>query len=753
MSFPTGVNSANYGGYAKWPIGNSVGNITSVGTNGGPSAYGTEDQCGNVWEWNEKDYGGNNKGIMGGAFNTTNITVPVQLSLPESISISGISYHSISTQSSRVGIRLVSQDPSSSFAGFVGIGDTGNIADPRTSFGNVNYTYNIMVHPVTNSQYIQFLNVIDPSGQNTYSLYPNTPASSSPHRGISINMSAITGMRYSIITNFADKPVNFVSYRACAMLCNWLHNGQSANPETLFSGVYDIVENSIGNRSPSYKYAIPTADEWYKAAFYNPNNETYYTYATQSNNPPCAVNSTGCDITVNNIGIGSDAVVQISPTPTPTNTITPTITPTPTITVTSTNTPTPTQTTNLTPTPTNTTTPTITITPTISITPSISITPTQTPTNSVTPTISITPSITTTPTNTPTITPTKTVTKTPTPTPTTTPTVTPTITPTPSITPTKSLTPSVDISRIQNGIISNKYSILEYPLDRDPINLFGVEAESILDQVDSIFTTNSNSDKLLYFNTLISSTGNKHIPNSASTLKTIEPGNTYYIVTKNNAQLPIVIPGFDKTDYIGKYIPLLVVNSIIEDLEELSTEIETKKLLEDAQLTEISWAKLINVMYADVKYYFTRNKNIANKLANILYTLQEYFTKYSTEELGMIAGIDKYCDSIQINEYIWHSLYNSINLDPTILIDSNNNGSIKYELSDTSSNIIPINIEISGFNRQPGTIMTYELKLLDSSEECLLYPLSGTLLLDNSGSSSIKPILIFCENNDCSEVI
>ena len=97
MIYPTGINSANYNTKAKWPTGNTAGNVTSVGTNGGPSSYGTEDQSGNVWEWTEADYGTiqfPRKGIMGGAFDSPN---------EQQISISGFSSSSPTTKSSKIG--------------------------------------------------------------------------------------------------------------------------------------------------------------------------------------------------------------------------------------------------------------------------------------------------------------------------------------------------------------------------------------------------------------------------------------------------------------------------------------------------------------------------------------------------------------------------------------------------------------------------------------------------------------------------
>jgi formylglycine-generating enzyme required for sulfatase activity len=64
--YPTQSNSittadANYA--------NSVGTVTDVGTySADPSYYGTFDQGGNVWEWNESIVGSSDRGLSGGSF-------------------------------------------------------------------------------------------------------------------------------------------------------------------------------------------------------------------------------------------------------------------------------------------------------------------------------------------------------------------------------------------------------------------------------------------------------------------------------------------------------------------------------------------------------------------------------------------------------------------------------------------------------------------------------------------------------------
>jgi formylglycine-generating enzyme len=84
--------------------------------------------------------------------------------------------------------------------------------------------------------------------------------------------------------------VDYVSFWNAARFCNWLHNGQdSGDTET---GAYLNIGNQTAfARQPGAKYFIPTENEWYKAAYFDPNKggaglPGYWDYPTKSDIPP-----------------------------------------------------------------------------------------------------------------------------------------------------------------------------------------------------------------------------------------------------------------------------------------------------------------------------------------------------------------------------------------------------------------------------------------------------------------------------------
>ena len=102
-------------------------------------------------------------------------------------------------------------------------------------------------------------------------------------------------------TDRANRPVNYVSWGDAARFANWLHNGQPTgeqNDHTTEDGVYDLNGATSPaaliavERKADWKWAIPTEDEWYKAAYYASNKlggPGYYDYPTSSDSLPSNV--------------------------------------------------------------------------------------------------------------------------------------------------------------------------------------------------------------------------------------------------------------------------------------------------------------------------------------------------------------------------------------------------------------------------------------------------------------------------------
>ncbi|MEZ5323509.1 MAG: SUMF1/EgtB/PvdO family nonheme iron enzyme [Verrucomicrobiales bacterium] len=165
---------------------------------------------------------------------------------------------------------------------FVGVGNAGN-ADDDTGYGGVSYGYQIGVHEVSRDM-ITKANAL----------------SSSLHLPLE-NMANFGG-------NTADRPATGMSWNDAARFVNWLNtsNGFQAAYQFLDphrNGGYDPNlslwsseeawqlggENRF--RHKDAHYFLPSEDEWYKAAHYNPGTSGYFDYATESDTVPTAVTS------------------------------------------------------------------------------------------------------------------------------------------------------------------------------------------------------------------------------------------------------------------------------------------------------------------------------------------------------------------------------------------------------------------------------------------------------------------------------
>jgi Sulfatase-modifying factor enzyme 1 len=110
-------------------------------------------------------------------------------------------------------------------------------------------------------------------------------------------------------TRGPDKPATQVSWNEAARFVNWLNTSTGSAPAYKFavqpgeSGYYSNADIQVWTpgdkgynpnnlyRNSRARYFLPSIDEWYKAAYYDPTSGSYYDYPTASDNAPTAVAS------------------------------------------------------------------------------------------------------------------------------------------------------------------------------------------------------------------------------------------------------------------------------------------------------------------------------------------------------------------------------------------------------------------------------------------------------------------------------
>ena len=146
-------------------------------------------------------------------------------------------------------------------ASFVTIGNPGNAAD-TTGYGAVGYNYQISKTEVTIAEFQRAAGAGNGDGNwwndGTRTVGTNAPASC---------VSLYEAMKY----------------------CNWLTSGNINNGAYQFSsGVYQSTDRASAVTTYGTVYALPTEDEWYKAAYFKTDGSGYSLYANGTDAAPVA---------------------------------------------------------------------------------------------------------------------------------------------------------------------------------------------------------------------------------------------------------------------------------------------------------------------------------------------------------------------------------------------------------------------------------------------------------------------------------
>ena len=175
---------------------------------------------------------------------------------------------------------------------WVMIRHAGNEPMNELGYGAVDYEYAIGRYEVTMGEYADFLNAI--AADDTYGLW-STDIGRPDFVWVLPREGAPGSYTYSIEPDWAYRPVNFTSWGTAARYCNWLHNGRPTGAQDLsttesgayyLNGAVDDASLMAVVREPDAWYALPTHNEWLKAALYDGDADVYYAYPTGSDELP-----------------------------------------------------------------------------------------------------------------------------------------------------------------------------------------------------------------------------------------------------------------------------------------------------------------------------------------------------------------------------------------------------------------------------------------------------------------------------------
>jgi sulfatase modifying factor 1 len=120
--------------------------------------------------------------------------------------------------------------------------------------------------------------------------------------GMITKFNASQSLQIAVSGRGVNKPATYVSWNEAARFVNWLNTSTGGVAAYKFTtgGVNDNIavwttsdtldyDASNPYRSKRATYVLPSYNEWYKAAYYNPSNSTYYDFPNGSDTRPTAV--------------------------------------------------------------------------------------------------------------------------------------------------------------------------------------------------------------------------------------------------------------------------------------------------------------------------------------------------------------------------------------------------------------------------------------------------------------------------------
>ncbi len=316
-------NAANYNSFVYSQKLLNAGSFTQSA-----SYFGTLDQAGSLWEWTDtsiaNDQGDLNSNIVRGGSWSLGLLNPgkdvrrdytpneidddtgfrIASSEPATISFSQRSATSRSVIDSGASERAQTQSPTPvaywSIPGafnvpMVAVADTNNPAD-ATGYGQVAYYYRMGKFEITVGEYVRFLNSVatrQSSPAYILDLWREEMADKTEKPGVLVErlVDSSGNYMYSAPSNRLNLPIGWVNWFSAARFANWVHNGGTLGASTE-TGAYELhgATTGIFNRTSDARYWIPTEDEWYKSAYYDPTVNAgqggYWTYATRSDRLP-----------------------------------------------------------------------------------------------------------------------------------------------------------------------------------------------------------------------------------------------------------------------------------------------------------------------------------------------------------------------------------------------------------------------------------------------------------------------------------